>query len=59
MGVHNCFYLTNKKCGENWSNVVLVLSSVNKRGLVLMFDVPNHKEMTNKRMSGGGKKGGM
>jgi hypothetical protein len=58
MGVHKCFYLTNKKCGENWSNVVLVLSSVDKMGLVLMFDVPNHKEMTNKRMSGGGK-GGM
>ncbi len=38
---------------------MLVLSSVGKRGLVLMFDVPNHKEMTNKRMSRGGKKGGM
>jgi len=24
-----------------------------------MFDVPNHKEMTNKRMSRGEKKGGM
>jgi hypothetical protein len=38
---------------------VLVLSSIDIRGLVLMFNVPNHKEMTNKRMSGGGKKGGM